>query len=73
MPSMSRREYWAFSYHCRSKVTNLLDNNVLTFFVIESSERSLVIASHKLSTSSRTLLLASLLASSCFLCRDKTG
>ena len=76
MPTMSRHsclEYCAFAQHCRSKVTNLLDNRVLAFFVIDSSELSLVIVSDKLRTSSRTLLLASLLASSSFLCRDKTG
>ena len=66
-----RLEYCEFAQHCRSKVTNLLDNSVLTFFVIYSSELSLVIVADKLRTSSRTLLSASLLASSSLLCRDK--
>ena len=75
MPAMSRHshlEHCAFNQHCRSKVTNLLDNTVLTFFVIDSSELSLVMVYDKLHTSCRTLLLPSLLASSSLLCRDKT-
>ena len=72
MSRHSRLEYCAFAQHCRFKVTNLLDNRVLTFFVIDSSELRLVMVSDKLRTSLRTLLLASLLASSSLLCRDKT-
>ena len=75
IPTMSRHsrlEYCAFAQHCHSKVTNLLDNRVLTFFVIDNSELSLVMVSDKLHTSSRTLLLALLLASSSLPCRDKT-
>ena len=75
MPKMSRHcriEYCAFAQYCRSKETNLLDKRVLTCFVIDSSELSLVIASNKLRASFRTLLLASLLASSSLLSWDKT-
>ena len=75
MPKMSRHsriEYYAFAQYCRSKETKLLDKRVLTCFVIDSSELSLVIASDKLRTSLRTLLLASLLASSSLLYWDKT-
>ena len=75
MPTMSghsRLAYCAFDQHCRSKVTNLLDNNVLTFFVIDSLELSLVIVSENLRASSRTLLLTWLLASSSLLYREKT-
>ena len=68
MPRHSRLEYCAFAKHCRFKVTNLLHNKVLTFFVIGSSELNVVIVSGKLRSSSRTLLLAS----SSLLCRDKT-
>ena len=57
MSGHSRLVYCAFDQHCRSKVTNLLDNNVLTFFVIDSLELSLVIVSENLRASSRTLLL----------------
>ena len=71
MPRHSRLEFRAFTQHFCSKITNLLGNNVLTFFVTDSSEFSLVIVSDKLRTSSRTLLVASLLASSNFLCKDK--
>ena len=71
MSRHSRLEFRAFAQHFCSKITNLLGNNVLTFFVTDSSEFSLVIVSDKLRTSSRTLLLASLLASSNFLCKDK--
>ena len=52
----SRPEYWVFAQHCRSKVINLLGNNVLTFFVMDSSDLSLVIVSDELRTLSRTLL-----------------
>ena len=62
MSGHSRLEYCAFVMHCRSNVTNMLDNRVLIFFIIDSSELSLVIVSDKLRTSSRTLLLPSLLA-----------
>ena len=72
MPRHSRLEYCAFAKHCRFKVTNLLHNKVLTFFVIDSSELNVVIVSGKLRSSSRTLLLALLLASSSLFCRDKT-
>ena len=72
MSRHSHLEYCAFAQHCCSKETNLLDNRVLTFFVIDSSELSLVVVSDKLCTSFRTLLLASLLTSSSLLCRDKT-
>ena len=68
MPRHSRLEYCAFAKHCRFKVTNLLHNKVLTFFVIDSSELNVVIVSGKLRSSSGTLLLAS----SNLLCRDKT-
>ena len=71
MPRHSRLEYCAFAKHCRFKVTNLLHNKVLTFFVIDSSELNVVIVSGKLRSSSRTLLLALLLASSSLFCRDK--
>ena len=53
MPTMSRHtrlEYSAFAQHLFSKVTNLLDNRVLTFFVIDSSDLSLVIVSDKMRT-----------------------
>ena len=72
MSKHSHLEYCAFAQYCHSKVTNLLDNRVLTFFVIDNSELSLVMLSDKLHTSFRTLLLALLLASSSLLCRDKT-
>ena len=75
IPTMSRYshlEYCPFVQHCCSKVTDLQDKRVLTFFVIDSLELSLVIVSDALGTSSRTLLLASLLASSSLLCRNKT-
>ena len=72
MPRHSHLEYCAFAKHCRFKVTNLLHNKVLTFFVIDSSELNVVIGSGKLRSSSRTLLLALLLASSSLFCRDKT-
>ena len=72
MPRHSRLEYCAFAKHCRFKVTNLLHNKVLTFFVIDSSELNVIIVSGKLRSSSRTLLLALLLASSSLFCRDKT-
>ena len=54
MPTMSRHcrlEYWTFEYLG-------FDNNVLTFFVIDSLELSLALASNKLHTSTRNLLLA---------------
>ena len=75
MLKMSRHslvEYCAFAQYCRSKVTNLIDNRILTLFVIDTSELSLVIVSDKLRTSSITLLLASFLASCSLLCRDET-
>ena len=72
MPRHSRLEYCAFAKHCRFKVTNLLHNKVLTFFVIDSSELNVVIVSGKLRSSSRTVLLALLLVSSSLFCRDKT-
>ena len=72
MSRHSLLEYCAFAQYCRSKVTNLIDNRVLTLFAIDSSELSLVIVSDKLRTSSITLLLASFLASCSLLCRDET-
>ena len=67
----SRLEYWTFARHCCSNVNGLLENIVLTFFVTDSSELSLEIVSDKLGTSSRTLLLASLLASFSLPCGGK--
>ena len=49
----SRLEYWAFAQHCCSMVNNLFGNKVFTFFVIDSSDLSLVIASDRLPSSSR--------------------
>ena len=54
MPTRSRHchlEHWTFEYLG-------FDNNVLTFFVIDSLELSLALASDKLRTSTRNLLLA---------------
>ena len=48
MSRHSRLEYCAFAQYCCSKVTNLLDNRVLTIFVIDSSELSLVVVFDKL-------------------------
>ena len=42
--------------HCGSKVINLLDNGVSTFFVIDITDLSLAIGSDKSRTSPRTLL-----------------
>ena len=63
-----RLEYWAFSQHCLSKVVNLLNNNLLTFFVTASSACSFEIDPLSLSTSSRTVLSLS----SNLLSKDRT-
>ena len=71
MPTISRHsrlEYWAFAQHCLSKVVNLVNNKLLTFFVTASSACSFEIDSLSLHTSSRTVLFLS----SNFSCRDRT-
>ena len=68
MSRYSRLEYWAFTQHCLSKVTYLVNNKLLTFFVIASSAYSFEKDSLNLPTSSRTVLSLS----SNFLYRDRT-
>ena len=59
MPTISRHsrlEYWAFAQHCLSKVVNLVNNKLLTFFVTASSACIFEIESLSLHCSSRTVL-----------------
>ena len=63
----SRLEYWAFTQHCLSKVANLVNNKLLTFFVTASSAYNFENDSLSLCTSARTVLSLS----SNLLCRDR--
>ena len=59
MPTISRHsrlEYWKFAQHCLSKVVNLVNNKLSTFFVTASSVCSFEIDPLSLRTSSRTVL-----------------
>ena len=64
----SRLEYWAFAQHNLSKVVNLVNNKLLTFFVTASSQCSCDTDSSGLRTSSKTVLSLS----SNLLCRVRT-
>ena len=71
MPTISRHsrlEYWAFAQHCLSRVTNLVNNKLLTFYVTASSAYSFENDLFSLRTSSITVLSLS----SNLLCRDRT-
>ena len=56
MSRHSHLEYWAFAEHYLSKVVNLVNNKLLTFFVTASSECRFDTDSLSLRTSYRTVL-----------------